>query len=128
MSKDHHLTLTQVRTNLIATLPPHPSDSTIDTLQERILTRIDQPAENKITGVILDVEGVQTVDSFFARTIVETAKMVELMGAKPILVGISPPIAITATELGFSLSDVDTALSTDGALEMLSTEQNAHDY
>lgn len=122
MAEDH-LSITRVRSNLIATLPPHPTDSTIDDLQERILSLIDEPAEKQITGVILDVESVQTVDSFFARMIVETAEMVELMGATPILVGISPAIAITATELGFSLGDTDTALSTDAALEKLSSER-----
>lgn len=112
----------RVRENLIATFPPHPSDSTIDELQERILTRIHQTDAGHINGVILDVAPVQTVDSFFARTIVETAKMVELMGVHPVLVGISPAIAITATELGFSLGDVDTARSTDTAIKMLSDD------
>lgn len=119
MAADQHLTVMRVRETLIATLPPHPSDSTIDELQERILTRINQTDAERIDGVILDVAPVQTVDSFFARMIVETAKMVELMGVRPVLVGISPAIAITATELGFSLGDVDTALSTDAAVAML---------
>lgn len=119
MASDQHLSVTQVRETLIATLPPHPSDSTIDELQERVLTRIDRPSTAHIDGVILDVSAVQTVDSFFARTIVETAKMVELMGVHPVLVGISPAIAITATELGFDLGDVETARSTDSALDLL---------
>lgn len=119
MTGDDHLSVMRVRENLIATFPPHPSDSTIDDLQEQILERIDRAATGHIQGVVLDVASVETVDSFFARTIVETAKMVELMGARPVLVGISPAIAITATELGFSLGDVETALSTDGALEVL---------
>lgn len=119
MPGDDHLSVMRVRENLIATFPPHPSDSTIDALQEQILERIDQPDNGHVSGVVLDVASVETVDSFFARTIVETAKMVELMGARPVLVGISPAIAITATELGFSLGDVETALSTDGALEVL---------
>lgn len=122
MNEDTHLSLMRVGENLIASLPPHPSDSTIDELQERVLTRINQTDADRINGVILDVESVQTVDSFFARTIVETAKMVELMGVRPILVGISPPIAITATELGFDLGNVDTALSTDTALDMLNDD------
>lgn len=122
MAADQHLTVMRIRETLIATLPPHPSDSTIDELQERILTRINQPDAERIDGVILDVSPVQTVDSFFARMVVETAKMVELMGVRPVLVGISPAIAITATELGFSLGDVDTALSTDAAVAMLSED------
>lgn len=119
MAADQHLSVMRVRETLIATLPPHPSDSTIDELQERILTRINQSEAEPVDGVVLDVESVETVDSFFARTIVETAKMVELMGVHPVLVGISPAIAITVTELGFSLGDVDTALSTDAALDLL---------
>lgn len=122
MSTDHHLSVTRVRQNLIATLPPHPSDSTIEKLQERILTRIEESNGQPIDGVVLDVAPVQTVDSFLARTIVETAKMVELMGAQPVLVGITPAIAITATELGFGLGDIDTTLSTDAALDKLSGE------
>lgn len=122
MTADQHLTVMRIRESLIATLPPHPSDSTIDELQERILAKINQADAEQIDGVILDVAPVQTVDSFFARMIVETAKMVELMGVRPVLVGISPAIAITATELGFSLGDVDTALSTDSAIAMLSED------
>jgi rsbT antagonist protein RsbS len=122
MSADQHLSVMRVRGILIATLPSHPSDSTIDELQDRILTRIDRADANPVNGVILDVEPVQTVDSFFARTIVETAKMVELMGVRPVLVGISPAVAITTTELGFGLGDVETALSTDTALDMLNED------
>lgn len=119
MPDNDHFNVIRVRENLIATFPPHPSDSTIDELQERILTRIYKTNTECVNGVILDVAPVQTVDSFIARTIVETAKMVELMGVHPILVGISPAIAITVTELGFSLGDIDTARSTDAAIDLL---------
>lgn len=122
MSTDQHLSVMQVRENLIATFPPHPSDSTIDRLQDRILDRIDRAGPGRVQGVVLDVTPVQTVDSFFARTIVETANMIELMGCTTVIVGIGPGIAITATELGYSLGDVDTALDTDAALELLDAE------
>lgn len=123
MPEAHPLSVMRIRETLIATLPPHPSDSTIDDLQAQILTGIDQAKTDPVTGVILDVKAVQTVDSFFARTIVETVKMVELMGVHPVLVGISPEIAITATELGFRLGGVDTALNTEGALDILRDDQ-----
>lgn len=119
MAADEQFTVTRVRDALIATFPPHPSDSTIDDLQEHVLARIDRAETEALDGVVLDVTPVDTVDSFFARTIVETAGMVELMGLHPVLVGISPAVAITATELGFTLGDVDTALDIDAALDTL---------
>lgn len=112
----------RVREHLIATLPVHPTDSAIDELRENVLTRINDDEGDQIHGVVLDVSSVQTVDSFFARMIVETAKMVELMGSHPVLVGISPSIAVTATELGFTFGGIDTALDTDAALDMLEAE------
>lgn len=123
MEANQQSAVMQVQENLIATLPAHPTDSTIDELQDTVLTRINEDENGRVDGVVLDVTSVQTVDSFFARMIVETAQMVELMGAHPVLVGISPNIAITATELGFTLGDVDTALSTDAALSMLDAEE-----
>lgn len=108
----------QVEEALIATLPEHPTDSTINELQELILNRIAR-TDSDADGVVLDVGAVQTVDSFFARMIVETAKMVELMGAHPVLVGVSPAIAITVTELGLALGEVETALGTDQAIEKI---------
>lgn len=123
MSADQRPSVIEVGEALIATLPEHPTDSTIGELQQRVLTRISHPGAD-IDGVILDVEPVQTVDSFFARMIVETAKMVELMGAHPVLVGVSPAIAITVTELGLDLGEVETALGTDRAIEKVRTHES----
>lgn len=118
MSADQRPSVMQVEEALIATLPEHPTDSTINELQELILNRIAR-TDSEADGVVLDVGAVQTVDSFFARMIVETAKMVELMGAHPVLVGVSPAIAITVTELGLALGEVETALGTDQAIEKI---------
>lgn len=115
MSADQRPSVMEVGDALIASLPEHPTDSTISELQELILSRIAR-TDADADGVVLDVGAVQTVDSFFARMIVETAKMVELMGAHPVLVGVSPAIAITVTELGLDLGEVETALGTDQAV------------
>lgn len=118
MSTNQRPSVMRVEEALIATLPEHPTDSTIKELQELILNQIAR-TDSDAEGVVLDVDAVQTVDSFFARMIVETAKMVELMGAHPVLVGVSPAIAITVTELGLTLGEVETALGTDQAIEKI---------
>ncbi len=101
---------------LLATFPDNPTDQTIEQLQETIL---DSMTTHRPAGVILDLSGVMTVDSFFARVIAETADMIDLMGAKTVLVGIQPPVAITAAELGYDLGTVRKARNTEHALELL---------
>ncbi len=105
-----------VRDILLATFPDNPTDKTIERLQEAVL---DSMTGRRPTGVILDLSGVETVDSFFARMIAETAQMIDLMGAETIVVGIRPPVAMTAAELGYDLGDVRKARTTDHALDLL---------
>ncbi len=109
---------------LLATVPDNPTDPAIEGLQDAVLTEI---ADTRPAGVVLDLSGVQTVDSFFARTISETADMVALMGAETIIVGIQPPVAMTAAELGYGFESITTARDTDHALEMLGVMRSRHD-
>ena len=113
------LSVIQFQDVLLATVPSQPSDGTIAELQERILTAINGYDADEVAGVLLDITSVHIMDSFFARTVAETVQMIELMGARPVLVGMRPSVAITTTELGFSLGGVDTALNTDVAFEMV---------
>lgn len=103
----------KVRDVLLVTVPPEPDDSTINVLQDKVLASMIQ-FEPK--GLILDISTVEIVDSFFARTIAETAQMVMLMGGRTIIAGMNASVAITATELGLPLKDVLTALDVDHAL------------
>jgi rsbT antagonist protein RsbS len=68
---------------------------------------------------VLDISRVETLDSFFARTVAETAKMITLMGGKTIISGMRPAVAITATQLGLTLGDSSSALDVDRALDMV---------
>ena len=70
-------------------------------------------------GVVLDVSGVESLDSFFARTIAETTRMVGLMGGRTILTGMRPSVSITITQLGLTLGKTRTALNVDRAFDIL---------
>lgn len=101
---------------LLVTVPADPDDETITNLQEKVLKTMER---HEAKGLILDISTVKTLDSFFARTIVETANMFKLMGGQTVIAGMQPNVAITATQLGLSLSNVLTALDVDHALNIL---------
>jgi len=101
---------------LIVTVPAEPDDETIAMLQNKILEAMER---HNARGLILDISNVETLDSFFARTIVETAQMVELMGGRTVIVGMRTSVAITATQLGLSFRRIYAALNVERALILL---------
>jgi len=108
------ISVVKVREILLVTVPPDPDDATVSLLQEQVLKAM---ARYEAKGLILDISMVQTVDSFFARTIAETAQMVTLMGGRTVVAGMGAGVAITTTELGLTLGGALTALDVDQALD-----------
>ena len=106
----------KVREVLMVTVPPDPDDTTISVLQESVLQAMER---YEARGLVLDISTVETLDSFFARTIAETADMVELMGGSTVIAGMRPSVAITITQLGLTLGNPLTALDVDRALDIL---------
>jgi rsbT co-antagonist protein RsbR len=58
--------------------------------------------------VILDITGVQVVDTQVADAFIRAARAVRLLGARVVLTGIQPQIAQTLVQLGVDLSDIQT--------------------
>ena len=100
MDNNDNISVIKVRGLLMVTMPADPDDSTVSALQEKVLSAMD------------------TFDSFFARTVSETAQMVTLMGGRTIVVGMRPAVAVTATQIGLTLGNIETALSVDRALDL----------
>jgi rsbT antagonist protein RsbS len=103
---------------LLVTVPPDPDDETISALQDQVLQAM---ARYSVKGLVLDISTVQTLDSFFARTVAETVQMVALMGGRTVLAGMRATVAVTATQLGLTVGNALTALDVDRALEMLNS-------
>ena len=101
---------------LLVTVPSDTDDETISALQERVLQAM---ALYEAKGLVLDISTVQTLDSFFARTVVETVQMVALMGGRTVLAGMRANVAVTATQLGLTVGNALTALDVDRALDLL---------
>jgi rsbT antagonist protein RsbS len=106
----------RMRDILLVTVRPDPDDETVSALQQQVLEAMER---TEAKGLVLDISTVETLDSFFARTITETAQMVALMGGRTVIAGMRATVALTATQLGLTLGCAGTALDVDRALRLL---------
>ncbi|MEI7832283.1 MAG: STAS domain-containing protein [bacterium] len=110
------ISVIKLRGLLLVTIPPDPDDETVSALQEEVLQAM---AKHECKGLVLDISRVQSLDSFFARTVSETVQMVALMGARTVLAGMCASVAVTSTQLGLTVGNSLTALNVDLAIDLL---------
>jgi rsbT antagonist protein RsbS len=92
------------------------SDQLAMALQDDLTTRI---VDTGARGVVIDISGLDIVDSFVGRMLSSIAAMSRVLDAETIVVGMRPAVAITLVELGLSLPGVRTALNLEQGLERL---------
>ena len=73
----------------------------------------------RIKGVLIDISELDIADSFLGKALSDTAKMIRLLGAEVVIVGMRPSVAITLVELDLQINNVATALDIDQGLEKL---------
>lgn len=97
-------------------------------------TRAQQVLEALLAGVvehhaataILDITGVQVVDTYVANTLLRAAHGVKLLGAEVVITGIRPEIAHTLVSLGLDLRGIVTlATLQSGIAYALKRQQRA---
>lgn len=77
-------------------------------------------SRSRSSRVIIDVSGLDVLDSFAARTLRGIAHATRLRGALTVIVGIQPDVAFSMVQLGLTLDDVPTALDLEEGLELAS--------
>ncbi len=101
---------------LLVTLPGDLHDSMADRLQQDLSETI---VRSGVTGVVIDISGVEIVDSFLGRVLAEIAAQSELLAARTVVAGMRPAVAITMVELGLTLPGLRTAVTAEAAMELL---------
>jgi rsbT antagonist protein RsbS len=94
-------------------------DQTALRFQEDVLEKIHIEGSR---GVVIDLTSVEMIDSFIAKVLGDVVDMSNLMGARVVLTGIQPAVAITLIDMGIVLDEVPTALDLEQGLERLQLE------
>lgn len=85
-------------------------------LETSLLERV---AKGTISGVVLDVSSLKTMDLYTAKRLEHLVSMIGLMDVKTVVVGMRATVAITLTDMEVSFPDVATALSLEKGLAIL---------
>lgn len=105
---------------LIATVQAVLTDEDLVALRDRLVASV---GKYRSAGVILDVTGLDVMDSFSVRTLRDMAHMIRLRGAETVIVGIQPEVAFAMVQLGLTLEGVATALDLEEGLAYLNNRQ-----
>ncbi|WEH13494.1 STAS domain-containing protein [Streptomyces sp. VNUA24] len=101
---------------LLVSLQGDLHDGAAEQLQQDISSTV---ARSGATGVVIDLSGVEMVDSFLGRVLGDIAAQTSLLAAGTVVAGMRPAVAITLVELGLTLPGLRTALTTEDALRLL---------
>lgn len=106
----------RIGSTLLATVHVELRDAVADAFQADVLSTIEKTGSS---GLVIDISGLDMVDSYVARIVAETGRMAKLMGTDTILVGMRPEVAATLIRMGYAMEGVQTALNLDQGLELL---------
>ena len=101
---------------LLVTIQVDMHDRMALALQEDLAERISQTSAR---GVLIDISGLEFIDSFIGRMIADIAGMSRVLDADTVVVGMQPAVAITLVELGLDLAGVRTALNVERGMALL---------
>jgi rsbT antagonist protein RsbS len=112
----------RIGATLLASIQVELRDTTAQAFQQDVLKAIEK---TRSRGLVIDITGLDMVDTFVARILTDTGRMAKLMGTETVLVGMRPEVAATLVRMGFSMQGVHTALNVDEGMALLATLQRS---
>lgn len=88
---------------LIVPIQGEIDDERILVIQKQILKGVE---DTEVKGVVIDVSGVRVIEPYHAQIIDDTAKMIYLLGARTVLSGMRPGVAISLTDSNFDFKEI----------------------
>jgi rsbT antagonist protein RsbS len=116
MSGTARIPIIKLYDNLIVSIQVALSDRLVMLLKDDITLHIE---ETGARGLVVDVSGIDVMDSYISRAIRDIGLIAQLMGVRTVISGMDPMIAMTLVEMGLDLKGVYSALNLEMALELL---------
>ena len=120
MTETMRIPIIKLYDTLIVSIQVELSDRLVMTLKDDIATMIQRVGPR---GLIIDVSGVDIMDSYISRTIRDIGMIARLMGVQTVICGLDPNIAMTLVEIGMGFEGVATELNMEAAFESLHEEE-----
>lgn len=108
---------------LLVALQGDVSDRQADDLSHSVLSRI---RDVDVTGLILDVTGVLTLDSHLCAVLARLAASAKLMGVRSVMCGLTPEVVMTLQAMDIELDEIETMGTIEEALEAAGIQHTAH--
>jgi rsbT antagonist protein RsbS len=105
---------------LIASIQSDLTDQEVVGLRDELVERVGR---ERARGIVVDVAAMDVIDSFVARSLRAIALTARLRGARTIVVGIQPEVAIAMVHFRLNLEPLQAALDLDEALALLGRPQ-----
>jgi rsbT antagonist protein RsbS len=102
--------------NLIASIHTALDDGQLVRFQRNLM---DQIGRRRARGVIVDVAALDVIDSFATHTLRSLGTAARLRGARTVVVGIRPAVAVAMVAWGLTLEPVHTALDLEEGAALL---------
>jgi rsbT antagonist protein RsbS len=100
---------------IIASIQSDLSDTEVRTLRDDLIERV----RRRTSGIIVDVSALDVIDSFIARALRSITVAARLRGARTVIVGIQPDVAVAMVQFRLNLEPLRTALDLDEAFALL---------
>jgi rsbT antagonist protein RsbS len=100
----------------IASVQSDLSDTEVLALRDDLIERVGRC---RALGIVVDVAALDVIDSFVARALRSIAQTAKLRGARTVVVGIQPDVAVAIVQFRLNLEPLRTALDLDEALALL---------
>jgi rsbT antagonist protein RsbS len=100
----------------IASIQSDLSDTEVLALRDDLIERVGR---FRALGIVVDVAALDVIDSFVARALRSIALAAKLRGARTVIVGIQPDVAVAMVQFRLNLEPLRTALDLDEALALL---------